>query len=553
MSIKYENQTPHLQSDFFAGGLQLDFYPDQLEAIMAQNNQDPYSIAKRGLAVLMMGWPKQGSWGNLISYRAIRAIFFKRDPELLRGARMAFQEGLYHLYEQIKNKSFSEPEQRQLELYLSNCLCFFPFFDPTPYESITCPAYIDKQWVLVEYKVTPIELTPTSGFGALFLGNNGRVFAYGLEPLSHKNTQPHLIFMGTTYPQGQGLSTQLRADMNAFRTAGDILYQNGRERILKWMDKQTHRPHVCGISLGGSLALLLAIDVGDRISRVDALNPAGLYTENGAKQDHWDHLSSKPPVFIQRQEQDPISRLGYWKKDWHILQVKAPEDLKGSQKFADHGLNYAGFKKTKFFSVNAQKDNEVRRWQSRIFYAFSRNIVYYTLLIPYFYIIRPIISFLKQQPFSWIPLLTLLIATPLTSGITAFLFTGISCIALCHQLLQFCMKLAQRINKNSDDADCHRPTLERNPSLDLYQQKTKAVFSKKELQDYQALFGNQPDTLSTTEETPETCILEASKAKIHHIKRTLYFLNEWSKTHSKKEVMKTVEEEHTAYLKGLNA
>lgn len=427
---------PIEETEPFAGGLELNFFPEQ-QTSFDPNSDDPISIAKHALSVLMMGWPKKGTWGNLVSARALRAVFINRDTELLKYARLFFQEGLIHVFEQIQNKSFTEQEHRQIEFYLSNCLCFFPFFDPNPYESLKIPEYFNNQWTLVEYKITAIELTPINRFEQYFMQKNDRVFAYGLEPLSHLNARPHLIFMGTTYPQGQGLRTQLRTDMNSFRTVGEMLYKSGRSSLLKWMDEQLNPPHVCGVSLGGSMSLLLAVDMGDRLSRVDALNPAGLYKKH-SKEDRWDNLTIKPSVFIQRQEKDPVSRLGYWKKDWHLLQIIAPENRKANSRFADHGLNYAGFKGTRFFSVDPEKDNQTRQSRNFFVYGLSRNIFYYAVILPYFYIIRPTHVLLKQQRLLWLSIfITLFALTPLPprTMLTPLLMT--SGVIFFHEIYRF--------------------------------------------------------------------------------------------------------------------
>ena len=115
---------------------------------------------------------------------------------------------------------------------------FLPYADINPYESLKIPQWINDSWHLVEYKVVPIELTPRSGFSKLFLGEYDRVFAHGLEPIDHPHAEPHLIFMGTTYPGGQGFWSTIDSDLEAFETAGKKLYRSGRENIKNWLDKQ---------------------------------------------------------------------------------------------------------------------------------------------------------------------------------------------------------------------------------------------------------------------------------------------------------------------------
>ena len=138
-----------------------------------------------------------------------------------------------------------------------------PYSDLTPYESFKIPQCVSGHWELVEYQVTPIELTATSNWRHLFIYDHDRIFAYGLTPFFQPKAESHLIFMGTTYPAGQGFLTQIKADAKGIESVGRSLYQTGRERIHQWLEQQENFVHVCGVSLGGSLSLLLAIDKGN--------------------------------------------------------------------------------------------------------------------------------------------------------------------------------------------------------------------------------------------------------------------------------------------------
>jgi hypothetical protein len=202
---------------------------------------DAYKIARNALRVLMMGWWDEASWVGLKSWRVFQAVFIKRDPDLLRGMRQAFQEGFDSIYDELNKKNLTHTQQRQAEFFLSNCLSLLPFADISSHRTFNIPQNIAGCWTLVSYRVVPIELTPTSGVEKVFLHDRDRVFAYGLEPINHPQAEPHLIFMGTTYPAGQGFMTQLCADL-ALETPGTSLYLTGRERITAWLDKQQKKP-----------------------------------------------------------------------------------------------------------------------------------------------------------------------------------------------------------------------------------------------------------------------------------------------------------------------
>jgi len=431
-------------SQIYAGGLEINFFD---KAKLQKNNsyfeEDALSVGRHALSILMMGWPN-GAFGNLRSWRVFKAVFIARDSALLRATRLAFQEGFYHVYSQLKDRQLTELQQRQVELYLSNCLCFLPFADITPDESITIPQYMHGEYVLVEYKVVPIELTPTDGVGKLLLDNGDRVFAYGLEPMSDQDAQSHLIFMGTTYPAGQGFVTQVYTDAEGFQTAGKKIYLTGRERIIKWLDKQNKKPHVCGVSLGGSLSLLLAIDQGDKLSRVDALNPAGLYRPIFKDQyDRWNAIdeNQKPAVYVQKQGDDPISRFGYWKNDWHILHVKPQEDRQGPNAFTDHALNYAGFARTQFNLVSTKLDNEERKWRNRLLYAAARGGIYYTLIVPYHYLVQPLLRFSLKHPVWVVLLIASVIFLPYAPFIASSILIGLTSVLVIYHVLRLGLKM----------------------------------------------------------------------------------------------------------------
>jgi len=388
--------------ELFAGGLNLDFYPSaEFEADNTDDSIENYrSKARNLLRILMMGWTE--SWRNLLSWQTFQAVFSARDHQLTQAMRYAFQEGFDHIFEQLNTRQLAgHPltvlEKNQAFLYISNCIAYLPYADLSPYESIAIPQYVGDRWQKVDYKVVPIELTPTWGFKKLFLADHDRVFAYGLEPINNADAEPHLVFMGTTYPAGQGFATTVNTDLEPFETAGKKLYRSGHRNITRWLDQQTKKAHVCGTSLGGALSLLLAIDQGNKLSRVDALNPPGLYQPwRKSRFDHWDEFddADKPAVYIQENEGDPVSYFGIKKEDWHILRVKPPADKRGPNPVAAHALNYAGFAETQVVGVDTAIDNESRKMRNWWIYSVLRSAFYYFILVP--------IRFLVVQPLRFV-------------------------------------------------------------------------------------------------------------------------------------------------------
>lgn len=552
-----------------AGGFSLDFFPShelELESEGRTKQEKADISARNALRILMMGW--RVDWSNLLSLPVISAVFLKRDRALTQGMRLAFQQGFHHIFKQLQNAGIN-PEQNPLEfeqvqLYLSNCLALLPFGDINPYESIAIPQWINGSWHMIEYSVHPIELTRTSGFKSLFIQDQDRVFAYGLEPIQNTMAQPHLLFMGTTYPAGQGFWSQIKTDLEGFETAGKQLYRNSHEKIRQWLERQSQKAHVCGISLGGSLSLLLAIHQGEHISRVDALNPPGLYSSwHRSRFDLWDDLQEKPLVIVQKNKIDPVSLFGEWKEDWTVIDVTPPEDKEGPNSTAAHAMNYAGLKDTQFQIVDTQLDNEERRTRNFIFYILTRSFVYYCFFVPYFYVALPIFRFISNN--IWTILTTIAIALGLTvlaatpaSPLILGLIVVLS-VCLLPSTIVFAKNCFSGIKalfglNTPEAAECHHPEVPRNEAMDMYSMDNlmEETFTYQEIAEYYRVkrctlknkeflpaeesprskveFVNtgkrQVLELSTSaEHENDTVTVRATKAKISDIKHTLFFLH----------------------------
>jgi hypothetical protein len=395
---KKMSQDGRAEPKYFKGGLDLKFFEQSaFETVDHKSPTAAASLARNALRLVMMGWTE--SWTQLLSWNTLKAAFIRRDPLLMREFRRAFQQGFLNLFNQLHGKVLNPDQHEQVQLYLSNCLSFLPVSDLTPYEFIKFPQNIEGQWALVEYQVKPIELTPRTGFKRFIIKDQDRVFAYGLEPINNKHAVPHLIFMATTYPAGQGFISQVSADLKGFESVGSSLYQAGKKQIETWLGEQKHKVHVCGMSLGGSLSFLTAVDLGKYIFRVDVLNPPGLHEPWYKKQkDKWEELLEKPLTVIQQQGNDPVSCFGTWKKEWRILNVTPPKEKQGPNPFWDHFLNYAGFADTKFSPRVPEEQNLKRTFRNFWIFSLGRGFVYYWAVVPFQYAIRPFLYLFYEFP-----------------------------------------------------------------------------------------------------------------------------------------------------------
>ena len=433
-----------IDGEIIANGLDLDFFAS--DEFLSRSTDNGLIAVRKVLRILMMGWPQDGL-GELLNWELFKAVFIERNHALLLCMRVAFQEGFHHIHTQLVGRDLNDKQLSQVALYLSNCLCILPFADIKANEFIEIPQHIDSRWVLVNYKIVSIELTPTSGIEKLFIHENDRVFAYGLEPVNNDKAEPHLIFMGTTYPAGQGFITQLVTDFEGFETAGKKLYRSGHERITAWLDKQNKKVHVCGQSLGGSLSLLLAIDQGKKLSRVDALNPPGLYKPwRPTRYDRWDSIEDKPAVYIQKQGRDQISCFGAWKPEWNVLHVKPPPHKQGPNASADHALNYAGFVDTHFIDVDTDADNLERQWRNTYVYAGARSAIYYLLVVPVYYMILPVLRFALNHATEIALIISTMILAPYIPVIATCILLGFTGLLTAYKL--FDSKPVPKVSSN---------------------------------------------------------------------------------------------------------
>ena len=377
------------------------------------------------IQLLMQSWEPE-TFSKLVCWELFWHLFISRNESLLVELHEQYQIGLNHVFDKLSNTPEIDPQCDQVQFFLSNCLSKLPFFSKLE-QPIYYPQYIEGKWVQVTYNIVPIELTATSGFEKLFISDNDRVYAYGLEPEGKFSTaERHLLFLGTTYPTGQGFITQINTDLEAFETAGNKIYKSGLQRILDWIElKPGNKPHVHGLSLGGALSLMLAIEHGDKLSRVDALNPPGLYNYTfNNHNDKWDELKSKPPVYIQKQGNDPVSAFGVWKEDFKVYQILPT--VKPTYGLGDHNGCYVGSKSTRIIPVNPITDNQERTWRNRCIYVGFRAFISYIFVLPVHYFIRPAILYIWNYKIQ-LALISLLVAA-------AVLFPPVPLIA-CGALL----------------------------------------------------------------------------------------------------------------------
>ncbi|MCC5792944.1 MAG: hypothetical protein JJT82_10115 [Legionellaceae bacterium] len=387
------------EEHLYAGGLQLNFLETAtLESDEGVSPDEAASMWTRNVwRYLMMGWQEQ--WDPLISRRSLQAVFIRHDPTLISKLGIEFKKGLRYIAEQLQAQQekapLTDPQHRQAELYLANCLAYLPYIEPVENEPLAIPRYYDNRWQLVDYRIDVIELTDSSIQDSVFLSARDRVYAFGLRPCSQPMARAILVLPGTTYPAGQGFLSHLDADFDAFYGTGEQLYLGAKQRLLQWAQQCATKPQVLGCSLGGAMALKMAVDMGNILSRVDAINPVGLYMAypKSSHSDHWEDFKpeEQPKVVVQRQVDDIISTFGEWKKEWLLLQSDTPPGYAGPNGVINHALNLAGSAETRYRTLDPMNDNKQRFWRNVLFYHVLRSAFYCMVIAPVRFFILPVI------------------------------------------------------------------------------------------------------------------------------------------------------------------
>ncbi len=256
----------------------------------------------------------------------------------MSALRCEFQNIFTGIFEEINRNStlhFNQRKINQLNLIIHNLLALYPFADPHPGEILYVPTRQNgSPWYMMEYSIEPIELTPTDESYQKIIEDKDRVFCYGLRPIA-ENFSPILIFMGTTYPTGQGKNVQYLTNAMPNHEIGEQLYLWGKERVLSWLNEinaDQRKVISTGASLGGILASMFAMNTPRSFSEVYAFNPPGflnLPTIDHPEFGEWFqpyNKHTKPQMNILSQKDDPISSIGYFVIDENInfLKTKLP-------------------------------------------------------------------------------------------------------------------------------------------------------------------------------------------------------------------------------------
>jgi hypothetical protein len=242
------------------------------------------------------------SQNNLKTFDMRHALYLETDKNMLLKMRKRLKTQIKNLCEEFNQNNPGENLDSKY-MRLTQYLCFLPIANIKPSDVYEVPEFNESTgtWVIVNYRVQPIELSPTYGFESLILADHERIFAYGLCPISPaiENFTPnkHLIFTTPKYPTNQGYFTQLFLNF----CSQESLYKKFQEAIRSWF-KDESNTMVHGVGYEGGIAYMTAFDekINSKISAIFVDDAHGIRdTLSINYQRKWTDLKNKPKICIQ--------------------------------------------------------------------------------------------------------------------------------------------------------------------------------------------------------------------------------------------------------------
>lgn len=256
----------------------------------------------------------------LVNWRPLgRTLIWRSDPQLLEAIRLELQQVLDQAFHLLSATTLVDNDQQRAMLlqqneaiyaiFQSTLLSILPFFDPAKGETLLIPQKLNDVWEKVAYTITPIDISPQSGLLSTVITDEERIYAYGLET-SHPKAQSHLLFIGTTYPGGQGYDLNNLYNFYPNHSIG----AHDMTGIDHWLEQKADKSvTVAGHSKGAVNAMELAIKHPQKISEANCLNPTAMAGSNLLNfQDAWSNHAKKkdrPRINVYTQQGDPVFSL----------------------------------------------------------------------------------------------------------------------------------------------------------------------------------------------------------------------------------------------------
>lgn len=267
-----------------------------------------------------------------------KAVLVSHDPVLLKRMREEFQAVLDFCWEH--RPEVGSPDEVLFQTFVGNVIALLPYTYPSVGEAVSLPLKVDGVWKRIEYRVdAKIELSP-------------RWLSSPLSACGFKSEEgpPLLVFLGTTYPAGDGFVATLLSDFTPFLSVGRAPYLYGREEIGKWMEGKG-KARLFGVSLGGALCFQTLSEWEEKISHVATYNAPGLHA--------WDwkrRCGGDVDVQVIYNENDLVGTLGFYPEGDGVQVLRVLKERKENF-FKAHVQAYTGSERVTLFKSDAGYEN----------------------------------------------------------------------------------------------------------------------------------------------------------------------------------------------------
>lgn len=276
------------------------------QSIDVTNAQNIFRHLTRGTA-LTANAGEHYSHSFLAHDDIINNFLKQRNPQLMRVFRQQLQIVLDNAWSKLQDKSLTGDDAKQYEIFQSNVMASYPFWDPEENEQVRVPQKINDVWQLVTYQFKRFDISPKSGPLSWVLEDQDRMYAYAMIPTEkHPDALSHLLLMGTTYPAGQGSALAALYNFYPQHSVGEA---HDMSEVDQWLKAQSNKNvKIVGHSKGATMAMITAARHPTKILQVDSLNPTGLSEATLARlTPSWNELpmANRPFINVYAQLGDP--------------------------------------------------------------------------------------------------------------------------------------------------------------------------------------------------------------------------------------------------------
>lgn len=321
---------------------------------------------------------------NWINRKNVKGIFLKTDPLLLKNFREELRTVLHFCSEKMVALG-SKAEEELFTAFIGNIIALIPYAYPEVGEVFEIPMRLDGVWKKVSYRVDArIDLTPK------FFSSP--IASYGLVS---ETGPPLLTFLGTTYPAGDGFFATLLSDFTPGLSVGDAAFRWGKGKIEKWLEGKG-KVDLYGASLGGAFTFQMLRRFADKIGKIYAYNPPGLYP--------WDWKEGKiggPQVNIYLQENDLVPSMGFFPEGenvhlYRVSPMKAVNKINAHVK-AFTGSDFVTIVKTNSCYENSRFSRKLLTAAHFLFGILVALAPIICLCLAYFLIGKPLLSLASSK------------------------------------------------------------------------------------------------------------------------------------------------------------